>query len=760
MQHWRKLLNPRSWPLAAFIVVAVALGNALAITYYISYNQIREGDRWVEFTQGNIASILQFSTALQEAIVAQHSYLSLGRRDYRDSAIKKLEELPDKLRPLLARIKYEDSQNALAEMQFETEALRKMSQKFIRARERGDLAAAYDPKSSESFFNLAAHIQTNAEKLRDTEKRLLEGRLARAQHSQNYYVGMMLLASLSSLALVVVICGLLLRTRTRQMVVEGELRETRERLDLAIKGTSDGLWDWNPTTNDLYLSPRLREMYGYTLQELPNNIEAMQALIHPEDLHEALNLAGRYLAREVPRYEHVMRVRHKDGTWRWIMSRGTAIWNRQGAATRMVGVHTDITSIKRMEQELREAKGRADTANRAKTNFLANMSHEIRTPMNAIIGIADIMRRKMPENMQDREYIDALHISARSLFSLINDLLDLSKLDDGSLQLEQVSFDIHNLLQEAATVARVRAQEKNITVSVLISPKLPVLMIGDPTRLRQIVTNLLSNAVKFTEYGSVTVSAGLTPIGHLEIRVKDTGIGVPREARRTIFEKFTQSDPSITRRFGGTGLGLSICRELAELMGGEIELISAEGKGSEFIVTVPLPAAASISEDSTVISADPPLPDHTRGTVLLVEDYKPNVLVARTVLSSLGFGCEVASTGTEACDALCGERHGNYVAALMDVQLPDINGVDVTRRVRAHETTQKLHHLPIIAMTAHAMMGDREKFIAAGMDAYIAKPFDPDDLADKLTGLALPVKDKKTTRGRSSASPKRTRPAV
>lgn len=754
MRNWHRLLKLRDWPLAVFILIAVMLGNALAITYYISYNQIREGDSWVEYTQGNIAAVLQFSTSLQEAIVAQHSYLSLGKRDYRAIAKKKLNQLPGTLQPLLDRIHAENSQNALAEMKFETDALVAMSEKFISARERGDLARAYDPKLSESFFTLAAHIQQNADQVRKSEQRLLAGRLERARSSQSYYISMMLAATLFSLAFVIIISWLLLRLRSRQVRVESALREARERLDLAIRGTADGLWDWNPITNDLYLSPRLREIYGYTPQELPNDIKAMHAIIFPEDLTTAWELAQRYLAREIPRYEQVMRVRHKDGQWRWVMSRGTAIWDRHGKPTRMVGVHTDITSIKKMEEELREAKGRADTANRAKTNFLANMSHEIRTPMNAIIGIADIMRRKMPADAPEREYIDALNIASRSLFALINDLLDLSKLDTGSLKLEQLPFDLRLLIDEAVKLAQVRAEEKHIALHHRISDKLPAMIIGDPTRMRQVISNLLSNAVKFTEQGTVTISADMTPIGHIEIRVKDTGIGIPPAARRTIFEKFTQSDPSITRRFGGTGLGLSICRELVELMGGEIEVISSEGRGSEFIVTVPLPAAPEAIDapgDSAPLRKEPFL----RGNVLLVEDYKPNILVARTVLSSLGFGCESVTTGIAARDLLCGESHDDFVAVLMDVQLPDLNGAEVTRAVRECESRDKLHHVPIIAMTAHAMMGDREKFLGAGMDSYIAKPFDPDELADKLLALALPIHSpvaKKSMHGKSPAS--------
>lgn len=738
-RNWRKYLSVREWPLTAFIVMAVMVGNILAVTYYFSYNQIRESDNWVSYTQGNIARVLEFSAALQEAIVAQQTYLSLGNRALKPEAVTKFEALTARLKSVLDRVHYEDSQNALAEMRYELDALQKMSQKFMEAREKGNLAAAYDPKDSASFFALANHIQQNADAIRQTEKKLLDARLQRAENSQSYYVGMMLIASLFSLAVVVVLSWLMIKLRGRHEVMSDELRVARERFELAMKGSNDGLFDWTPNTNELYLSPRMKEMYGYKPHELENSLEAMKAIIHPEDFADAFEDAQRYLRREQPAYQHVYRVRHKDGTWRWVMSRGAAQWNSKGVPTRMVGIHTDVTSLKQMEDELREAKQRADSANRAKSNFLANMSHEIRTPMNAIIGIAGIMHKRTDAKSPQREYIDALNIASKSLFALINDLLDLSKLDDGSLKLEQLPFNPRQVLEEAATLARVKSDEKRITLDVQVRSNVPAMLVGDAYRLRQIVNNLLSNAVKFTDQGGVTLMAGLTPVGHLEIRVKDTGIGIPKEARKTIFEKFTQSDPSITRRFGGTGLGLSICRELAELMGGDIELLDTNQQGTEFVVTLPLPTA------STGLQPDIQEPQDTsdasnaaRGCVLLVEDYKPNILVARTVLASMGYACDAVSTGGDAVARLTGDMHDQYVAVLMDVQLPDISGVDATKRVRSFEAENKRHRVPIIAMTAHALMGDREKFIADGMDAYIPKPFDPEDLSEKLQNLALP----------------------
>jgi PAS domain S-box-containing protein len=747
----RGLLLWKNWPLTTLIVVAVISANVLFLTHYYNYANVRQSEEWVAYTQNNIANVLAFSTSLQKAIVAHGNYLTIGKAKQHDEAIAAINALPVKLQPVLANIRHSASQSALAEIRYEVGELSRLGLQTIRLRQAGDLVRAYDPAMTRQFFRLADHIESNLDQVRERERDLLEQRLARARHEQSRYVTLMLAGSLSSLLIVVLISVLMLRLAARKEHIESQLKEARERLDLALKGASDGIWDWNLATGKVYLSSRLKELIGYRDFELGNDYSVVTDLIHPDDLKQVEEKRAQYLNREIPRYEVIFRIRHKDGGWRWIMSRAIALWNERGIAYRMVGVYTDITSMKQMEEELREAQSSAERANRAKTNFLANMSHEIRTPMNAIIGIAGILARRVGTMPKEKEYIEALQISANSLFALINDLLDLSKLGEGSLKLEQMPFDLRTLLDEALTVARVPAEEKQLMLNSYLSGELPPAFVGDPTRVRQIVANLLSNAVKFTESGSVTLRADLTPVGHLEIRVRDTGIGIPPDMQRAIFNKFTQGDPSITRRFGGTGLGLTICRELAELMGGEIDVVSEEGVGSEFVVTLPLPAA-QIQQEAPLEDETPAAPPDAKGTILLVEDYKPNILVVRTILSSIGFHCEAVSTGAEAASLLCGPRHDHFVAVLMDVQLPDLTGTEVTARVRAYETEKKRRHLPIIAVTAHALLGDREKFLQAGMDAYIAKPFDPDDLVEKISALAAAAKPKpKAKRPRKTA---------
>ena len=382
--------------------------------------------------------------------------------------------------------------------------------------------------------------------------------------------------------------------------------------------------------------------------------------------------------------------------------------------------------------ELRTAKERAEEASRAKTEFLANMSHEIRTPMNAVIGLTNILRMSKPLTDKQTQFLATLQTSAESLMALLNDLLDVAKLEDGHVELEQVAFDLRELAQKVIAMQELRAHEKNIALQ-LDSAELPHRsFIGDPTRIQQIITNLVSNAIKFTDQGFVRVNLISRPVAdgmEVVIRVTDTGIGIAPEKVGVIFEKFTQADASTTRQYGGTGLGLAICKSLAEQMGGRIQLTSRPGEGSVFTVTLHLATAP----DTRPAAPDKrenfyPAPDEIRtgnAPILLVEDHAPNILVASAMLNQFGYDCEVAATGIE---ALAQFRANRYAAILMDIQMPKMDGIETTRRIRALEAEEGRPRAPIIAVTAFAFSTDKEGCLAAGMDDYIAKPFEPEAL--------------------------------
>jgi signal transduction histidine kinase/CheY-like chemotaxis protein len=384
---------------------------------------------------------------------------------------------------------------------------------------------------------------------------------------------------------------------------------------------------------------------------------------------------------------------------------------------------------------LESEKISAEYANLAKTEFLANMSHEIRTPMNAIIGLSRILSDSAPLTPRQKEYAETLQISAGSLLSLINNLLDISKIENRSLELEHIPFSLSALIQEVISMMSMKAQEKGIAFHLEESCLQHRMFRGDPGRIRQILLNLCSNALKFTNQGRIDLSIHCEKVADstLEkicISVRDTGIGIAADMLETIFHKFAQADSSISRRYGGTGLGLAIAKMLAEAMGGAISVKSELGKGSEFIACFHTVAMETEAEIVETVTEDPPMASFTfQPLLLLVEDYEPNILVARTYLESYGYRVDVARSGIEAVEKA---RQGFYAVVLMDVQMPGLNGFEVTHRIRTREAGENARRVPIIGMTAHALAGDRERCITAGMDDYIAKPIKESDLKNKV----------------------------
>ncbi len=542
----------------------------------------------------------------------------------------------------------------------------------------------------------------------------------------------------------------LVRQKTSEVEQQkDQLMESEARFTLAVEGSEVGIWDLNLVTRDLYHSPRMASMLGYTPAELPAVRKVWGAIFHPDDVPIYRKKLARHLRDAQTPFEAIIRMRHKDGQWRWIVSRGRAIRDVSGRAIRVCGTHNDITERKLVEEA-------AQAADHAKSEFLANMSHEIRTPMNGVIGMVDILQQTRLTPDQQR-MLGTIASSSQTLLQILNDILDYSKIEAGKLAVEHIATPLKDVAQSVVQLMHGAASGKGVALTLSIAPDLPAAIYADPTRLRQVLLNLLSNAIKFTrsepgQAGRVTLSlergrlpSGQEAPGHdaLLLRVRDTGMGMGADVLARLFNPFTQGDTSTARQFGGTGLGLSISQQLVELMGGQITVNSTPGLGSEFTVALPL-HEAPLDEVRPAPDWRTPLPTQTQSLdapaadgplVLLAEDNETNHEVIQEQLRLLGYACEVAQDGAIALE-MWRAAPGRYALLLTDCHMPHMDGFSLTQAIRAAEPAGT--RLPIIALTANAMQGAAQRCLQSGMDAYLSKPLRMQELAPMLQKWLTP----------------------
>jgi PAS domain S-box-containing protein len=502
-----------------------------------------------------------------------------------------------------------------------------------------------------------------------------------------------------------------------------------ERYQLAEKGSMDAIWDWDILNNQIHYSDRWYQMLGYWVGGTQSSFAIWEQALHPEDKDEILKQLRQHLENHTP-YIVEYRLRVHNGQYRWLHASGQAVWNEQGQAIRMTGTVRDITERKQAEMTLVEARELAETANRLKSEFLANMSHEIRTPMNAIMGMTQLAQHTELSSTQ-RNYLNKIDVSAHTLLSIIDNILDFSRIEAGKLELELLTFSLHKLLQYLTDIVEIEAKQKNIELIFAVAAETPPLLVGDSLRLSQILINLLHNALKFSHKGKILLSImpeDLHPTTvKLRFSVQDSGIGMSPEQIQELFKPFSQVDNSITRKYGGSGLGLAISKQLVELMGGRIWLESEIDSGSTFYFTAMLGISTQDLPVQMLCDTADTAVDLTGRRILLVEDNEINREVALAMLADLGVEVEIAENGLQGVQ-LATAKAFDWV--LMDIQMPEMDGLTATRLIRADK---RLQNLPIIAMTAHALNGDREKSLAAGMNDFLSKPIEQKKLVITLS---------------------------
>ena len=512
-----------------------------------------------------------------------------------------------------------------------------------------------------------------------------------------------------------------------------KLTESRKLLQIALEASHSGAWQWDLQSDEIYWTEELWTLLKIKPHSFKLSINTWRELVHPFDIKKfdevVLNVKE---GNEIFSLE--WRFLDDDNTIRWLLSRGLVISNQEEKTKHVTGITLDITRRKTAELSLLEAKEKAETANSIKDLFLANMSHELRTPMNAVMGFVDLLETTSLTGQQ-RVYIDGIRHSSETLIKLLSDILDLSNIQSNKVQLNSESFSLRKTLRDIINIFIFIAGQKGIKQELFIEDTIPDSLIGDSKKLAQIITILLNNALKYTEKGKIGLhvfkNKSFDDKVQLHFIVKDTGIGIPEDKQDVIFDSFMQVDMSLTRKYQGAGLGLTICKGLVDLMKGNVWVESELGVGSSFhfIIDFELDKSeVNLINDGQIIKRD----CKSDLKVLIVEDNALNQMVLKNLLVKKNFIVDVCNNGLESIHALEKQR---YDLVLMDIQMPIMNGDEALKIIRDSNSKVLDHNVPIIAVTAHALEGDKERFLGCGFNAYLPKPVKIDELINIIDAI-------------------------
>jgi len=517
---------------------------------------------------------------------------------------------------------------------------------------------------------------------------------------------------------------------------ESALHENERLLDIVFNATHVGICLTNDQGIFVRVNQAFSDILGWSLDELVGHHFSM---LFKQEFHEAARQLHQLFMRNPAGVVPDEWVLKRKDLQKITLSVSNSLYTDDSGQKFVVSVLSDISDKKKTEEELLEAKKAAELAAKAKTEFLSNMSHEIRTPMNAVIGLTELLLQEK-HGEKTLEYLKSIKYSADNLLVIINDILDFSKIESGKITLEVIDFDVRRLIDELAKTISYKADEKGIVLRKNIAPDVPKVLKGDPYRLNQILLNLTGNAIKFTSKGYVEIAIRIgkkhTPGKiNLQIDVVDTGIGIPERKLTTIFESFTQAYTDTTRLFGGTGLGLAITQNLIRLQGGEITVSSEIGRGSVFTVIMDFEMGnvSGISNEHQSIMEEKNL---NGMRILVVEDNKMNQFVAKQILQRWKAEVSLAENGEIALNLL---ENADFDLVFMDLQMPIMGGFETTALLRSGERASRNQHIPIMALTADAFFETRQKVASCGMNDFVTKPFDQDELYEKIIRIPKAV---------------------